>query len=74
MDIATFITDTFLVYLTDWKPWVLVMLTIMLNFWVLDILKPKTVDGKKWTIRISSVVLCLVIGSILFEQNKYARD
>ena len=72
MDIATFITDTFLVYLADWKPWALVVLTIMLNFWVLDIIKPKTAEARKWTIRISSIVICLVIGFILFEQTKYA--
>jgi len=72
MDIETFITDTFLVYLADWKPWVLVMVTIMLNFWVIDLINPKTAAGRRWTIRVSSVVICLFVGFILFEQTKYA--
>lgn len=71
MDIETFITDTFLVYLADWKPWVLVAVAIMLNFWVLDLVKPKTAAGRRWTIRISSIAICVIVGAILFEQSKY---
>ena len=71
MDIQTFITDTFLVYLADWKPWVLVAVAIMLNFWVLDLVNPKTAAGRRWTIRISSIIICVAVGIILFEQSKY---
>jgi len=71
MDIESFIAY-FLAYLSDWKPWVLVLMTVMLNFWVLDAIKPKTIDARKWTVRISSIVLCLALGAIMFEQTRIA--
>jgi len=71
MDIESFVAY-FLAYLSDWKPWVLVIMTIMLNFWVLDAIKPKTIEARKWTVRISSILICLALGFILFEQTRIA--
>ncbi len=72
MGIENFFTEYFLPYLADWKPWVLVLVTIMLNFWVVDLVRPKTAYARKWVIRISSVAICLGFGAIMFEQTRIA--
>ncbi len=62
-------------YLHDWRPWFFILITVVLNFWVVDLVRPRTREKAVWLVRGSSIFLCVGLSLVLswLEGSSYNR-